>query len=111
MAPTPITPAELWAVLMAISNNIMATGFGQLGHIDPSIPSHITIGGHRFAQELLAANEQQRATRAGWAKLSTEVKSKIFKFAMTAEGKSINLPCLSNAAYKPNIAVGLLSVK
>lgn len=43
--------------------------------------------------------------------LPIELQNKIIGHAMTAIGHQIVLPCLTNAAYMPNIAVGLLLAK
>lgn len=43
--------------------------------------------------------------------LPIELQNKIIGHAMTATGHQIVMPCLTNTAYMPNIAVGLLLAK
>lgn len=62
-----------------------------------------------FAWILVFANEQTNGIFP-FNRLPVELQDKIIGFAMSATDHEISLPCVTNAAYKPNIAVGLLLV-
>ena len=47
-------------------------------------------------------------SKSKFGKLPPELRIKIFKLAMQATGGIVFMPCLTDRAFKPNIAVGLL---